>query len=221
VSRLSVSQGAAVSTGAVLGTGVISLPALGAQVAGPASLVAWVALVVLAAPLALTFAALGARYADAGGVSTYVRRAFGDRLAAAVGWTFFFAVPIGAPAAAMMAAGYVGGPAVLTTGALIVTVVVLNAFGLRVSGRVQLGLAAVLAALLVVATVAALPHARLSNLEPFAPHGWAAVAPAAAVLVWGFAGWEAVTSLAGEFRDPARDVPRATVIALAVAATAR
>ena len=52
-----------------------------------------------------------------------------------------------------------------------------------------------------------------------APHGWGAVAPAMAVLVWGFAGWEAMTSLAGEFRRPARDVPRATVIALIVVGT--
>jgi amino acid efflux transporter len=36
---MTVSQGAAVSIGAVLGTGVIGLPALAAQTAGPASLV--------------------------------------------------------------------------------------------------------------------------------------------------------------------------------------
>jgi amino acid efflux transporter len=38
------------------------------------------------------------------------------------------------------------------------------------------------------------------------------------VLVWGFAGWEAVTSLAADFRRPARDLPRATGIALVVVA---
>src|SRR4030095_2299483 len=107
VSRLTVSRGASVSIGGVLGTGVISLPALGAQVAGPASLLAWTALVVLSIPLATTFAALGARYPRAGGVSTYVRRAFGDRAAAIVGWCFYFAVPVGAPAAGFMAGAYV------------------------------------------------------------------------------------------------------------------
>ncbi len=75
-----------------------------------------------------------------------------------------------------------------------------------------------LAALLLAATLTALPHARLANLHPFAPHGWLAIAPAAAVLVWGFAGWEAVTSLAGDFRNPRRDVPRATAVALVVVA---
>jgi amino acid efflux transporter len=223
VSRLSVAQGTAVSVGAVVGTGVISLPALGAQVAGPASLVAWAGLVLLSVPLAMTFAALGAHYPDAGGVSTYVRRAFGHRLATVVGWMLYFAVPVGAPAAGFMGGAYVaaavgGGSTtvLLTTAGLIATVTLTNALGLRVSGRVQLVLAATLVTLLLVATLTALPHIRLSNLEPFAPYGWAAIAPAAAVLVWGFAGWEAVTSLAGEFRSPARDVPRATMIALAV-----
>jgi len=223
VSRLTVSQGAAVSIGAVLGTGVISLPALGAQVAGPASLLAWTALVVLSIPLATTFAALGARYPDAGGVSTYVRRAFGDRAAAIVGWCFYFAVPVGAPAAGFMAGAYVsaavgGGlrTTLLTTGALILVVTAMNAGGVRISGRVQLGLAVLLVTLLLAATLTSLPHADLANLTPFAPHGWAAIAPAAAVLVWGFAGWEAVTSLAADFRRPARDVPRATAVAIVV-----
>lgn len=52
MSRLTVAQGAALSTGAVLGTGVISMPAMAAAVGGPASLVAWLALVLLSAPLA-------------------------------------------------------------------------------------------------------------------------------------------------------------------------
>ena len=34
--------------------------------------------------------------------------------------------------------------------------------------------------------------------------------------MWAFAGWEAVTSLSGEYRNPARDIGRATGIAIAV-----
>jgi amino acid efflux transporter len=222
-SRMTVPQGAALSIGAVLGTGVIALPALAAQVAGPAALLAWLALVALSVPLATTFAALGARYPDAGGVSTYVRTAFGRRAAAAVGWCFYFAIPGGAPAAGIFAGSYVAGAvgggartALGTAAVLLVVVTATNAGGLRVSGRVQLALVALLAALLLAATVFALPHARLANLRPFAPHGWLAIGPAAAVLVWGIAGWEAVTSLAADFRRPTRDVPRATAIAVAV-----
>jgi amino acid efflux transporter len=220
---LSRAQGTALSVGAVLGTGVISMPALAASVAGPASLLAWLALILLSAPLAWTFAALGARYPDAGGVSTYVRLAFGPHAAAAVGWCFYFAVPLGAPPAAAFAGGYVadvlggGRTTVLTTFVLVMTAVfAMNWFGLRISGRVQLYLTATLALLLVITVGTALPHARLANLTPFAPHGWAAVGTAAAVLVWGFAGWEAVSSLSGEYRNPRRDVPRATAAAVLI-----
>ncbi|HZA05118.1 MAG TPA: amino acid permease [Propionibacteriaceae bacterium] len=220
---LTVPQGAALSIGAVLGTGVISLPALAADLAGPASLLAWLALVLLSVPLAATFAALGARYPDGGGVSTYARRAFGRRAAAVVGWCFYFAVPVGAPAAAMFAGHYIadvlgGGSRTALATAMVITLVVgvANFFGIRVSGRLQLVLASVLILLLVAATVAALPYADLGNLRPFAPHGWGAVGSAAALLVWAFAGWEAVSSLAADYRRPARDLPRATAVTVVV-----
>ena len=234
MSKMTVSQGTALSVGAVLGTGVISMPAMAAAVAGPASLLAWLALILLSAPLAWTFAALGARHPDGGGVSTYVRLAFGSRAAAAVGWCFYFAVPLGAPAAAAFAGGYVadvlggGRTTVVGTFLFVMAVVfVMNWFGLRISGRAQLILTGTLTVLLLVTVITALPHARIANLTPFAPHGWTSVGAAAAVLVWGFAGWEAVSSLSGEYRNPRRDVPRATAVAvfvvgalyLAVAAT--
>lgn len=220
---LSVPQGAALSIGAVLGTGVITLPALGVQVAGPASLVAWTALVLLSIPLATTFAAMGARRPDGRGVSAYVDDAFGSRAAGAIGWCFYFGVPVGAPAAGLMAGAYVsdalgGGraTAVATATCLIVGVGSLNAAGLRLSGRVQLVLAAVLAALISVAVLVAAPHGTTAHLSPFAPHGIGAIGSAAALLVWGFAGWEAIAPLAGDYRDPHHDLPRATAIALAV-----
>jgi amino acid efflux transporter len=221
--RLTVGQGAALYVGAVLGTGVIALPALAAQAAGPASLIAWLGLIILSVPLAATFAALGARYPDAGGVSTYVRYAFGAKAAAVVGWCFYFAIPAGAPAAAMFGGAYVasalgGGQrtVLVTAAALMIVVTLANAFGLTVTGRMQLVLAVLLVVLLLAAVIAALPYARVENLRPFAPHGWLAIGPAAALLVWSFAGWEAITHLAADFRRPARDLPRAAAVAVAV-----
>ncbi|WP_369373738.1 APC family permease [Promicromonospora sp. Populi] len=220
---LSVPQGAALTIGAMLGTGVISLPALAAGVAGPASLVAWAGLVLLSIPLATTFAALGARHPDGGGVATYARLAFGERASTMVGWAFYATIPVGAPAAAGFAGAYVadatgGGPgtALATTVAIIALCAVMNWFDLRVSGTAQLAIAGAVALLLAVAVVVALPHAQAGNLTPFAPHGWGAVGSAAALLVWAFAGWEILGSLSAEYRQPARDIPRATAIAVAV-----
>lgn len=221
--RMTLGHGTAMYVGAVLGTGVIALPALAAEAAGPASLLAWLALVLLSAPLAGTFAALGARYPDAGGVSTYARLAFGRHAAAVVGWCFYFAVPPGAAAAALFGGEYVaaaagGGTTTVTVTAvgLMVVVTAANALGLQVSGGLQFALAGLLVLLLLVSVGLSLPHADMGNLEPFAPYGWAAIGPAAALLVWSFAGWEAITHLAAEFRRPRRDLPRATAAAVAI-----
>jgi amino acid efflux transporter len=119
---------------------------------------------------------------------------------------------------AYVAAAFGGGQGtvLLTAAGLMLTVTAVNAFGVGVSARLQLLLTGVLVALLLSAIAFSAPHARAANLHPFAPQGWKGVAHAAALLVWSFAGWEAITHLAGEFRHPARDLPRATHLAVAI-----
>jgi amino acid efflux transporter len=101
---------------------------------------------------------------------------------------------------------------------MMVVVVAANARGLQATARVQLALAALLAALMLVAVASALPSARAANWTPFAPHGWLAIGTAANLLMLSFVGWEAVAHLAGDFSDPRRQLPRAMLVAFAVVA---
>jgi amino acid efflux transporter len=220
---LSTRSGTALYVGAVLGPGVLLLPALAAEAAGPASVIAWVALLALSVPLATTFAALGVRQPEAGGTAAYVRTAFGRRAGAVTGWWFLTGVVLGAPAVALiggfyvadlLGAGRVG--AVAAAAGMMATVMAANAAGLKTTARLQLALAGLLAALVLVAIVTALPESHADHWTPFAPHGWAAVGTAASLLMLSFIGWEAVSHLAGELPDPARQLPRAIFAALAV-----
>src|SRR5919204_4305966 len=97
---LTVPRGAALYIGALVGPGLLLVPALAAKAAGPASIVAWGALLLLSAPLAVTFAALGIRHPVAGGVAAYVREGFGETAAAVTGAWFLAAVVFGGPAGA-------------------------------------------------------------------------------------------------------------------------
>jgi amino acid efflux transporter len=220
---LGVLRGSALYVGALIGPGLLLVPALAAQSAGAASIVAWGALLVLSAPLAITFAALGVRHPVAGGVATYVREGFGDAAAAVAGAWFLSAVLIGGPAVSLIGGYYV---ADLTgSGTLVATLVGLamfgavmlaNVLGLRVSSGFQLVLASILVVVVAVAISFALPSRGGHNWTPFAPHGWWAVGTAANLLIWLFLGWEAVAQLVGEFRRPEVDLPRAMALAFGV-----
>ena len=221
--KLSTASATALYVGAVLGPGVLLVPSLVAEAAGPASVIAWAALLALSAPLAVTFAALGVRYPEAGGTAAYARAAFGARAGTVTGWWFLAAVVIGAPGVAYMGGLYVAelagagrGVAVASAAGMVAVVAVANARGLATTARMQLGLTGLLVVLLAVAVVSALPEGRAEHWTPFAPHGWTAVGSAASLLMFSFIGWEAVSHLAGELRDPARQLPRAIFGALAV-----
>ncbi|HEY6960311.1 MAG TPA: amino acid permease [Gaiellaceae bacterium] len=220
---LGVTRGAALYVGALIGPGVLLVPALAVQAAGPASVIAWAALLVLSAPLAIVFAALGVRHPVAGGVSAYVREGLGDGAGAVTGGLFVAAVLCGGPAVALIGGWYVAdlsgsGTAVAAAVglAMYATVLGANAFGLRVSSGFQLVLSSVLIAVIAAAVAIALPSRGGRNWAPFAPHGWWAIGSAANILVWLFVGWEAVAQLVGEFRRPAHDLPRAMAMAFLV-----
>jgi amino acid efflux transporter len=220
---LGVLRGSALYVGALIGPGVLLVPALAVQAAGPASVIAWAGLLLLSAPLAYTFAALGVRMPVAGGVAEYVRAGFGARAGLITGGWFLTAVIVGAPAVSLIGGFYVAdltgsgiGVAAAVGLAILVTVLVANVLGLRISSRLQLLTAGVLTLLISVAVAAALPSRGGDNWEPFAPHGVLAIGTAANILVWLFVGWEAVAQLAGDFRDPERQLPRSMAFAFGI-----
>jgi amino acid efflux transporter len=220
---LGVWRGAALYVGALIGPGVLLVPSLAAEAAGPASIVAFGALLVLSVPLAVTFAALGVRHPVAGGVAAYVDEGLGYRAAAVTGAWFLGAVVLGAPAVSLIGGYYVADLTGSGTGvaasvglAMFGIVLAANLLGLRVSSAFQVVLSSVLTGVIVVAILVALPSRAGDNWTPFAPHGWWAVGTAASILMWMFFGWEAVAQLAGDFRHPTHDLPRAMAVAFGV-----
>ncbi|HYF90662.1 MAG TPA: amino acid permease [Symbiobacteriaceae bacterium] len=206
-------QGVTLYIGAVLGSGVLMVPALAAEAAGPASLIAWVLMALLTLPLALTMANLAARFPGGGGVSGFATIAFGQRAGKVTGWLFLLSVPVAAPVASLMAAGYAVGAFGLPPGArvpvamgIVIVAITANYLGMRTAGWVQVAVVSGIILILAAAVLIAVPQVAAQNFAPFAPYGALGVGKAAALLFWCFVGWEAVTHLSGEFADPRRDL---------------
>jgi amino acid efflux transporter len=221
--HLTTSRGAALYIGALLGPGLLLLPGLAVTVAGPASLLAWVALLMLSGLFAVVFAAFGLRFPSAGGVIGYVTAGLGARAGLVAGWCFLAGVVAGAPVVCLIGASYVteltGGGRLARAGVAALLLLVLLALargGLRASAAAQLLLVGLLVGVVAVAVAGTAGSVRAVNWTPFAPHGWFAVAHAAAILMLSFVGWEAVAPLTTAFPDPARQLTRVVAIALAV-----
>jgi amino acid efflux transporter len=222
--QLTTPRGAALYIGALLGPGLLLLPGLAAAEAGPASILAWLALLGLSGLFAAVFAALGRSYPSAGGVIGYVAAGLGKRAGLVSGWSFLAAVVGGAPIVCLIGASYVtgltgGGQLVRAAVAavLLLIVLALAASGLRASASAQLVLVSLLIGVVVIAIAGSAASARAANWTPFAPHGWPSIGHAATTLMLSFVGWEAVAPLTTRFANPSRQLPR--VVAIALAAT--
>ena len=204
---LSVPRATALYIGALFGPGLLLLPGLAAEQAGPASIIAWLALLGLSAIFAAVFGALGRAVPGAAGAAGYAAAGLGRRAAAMTRWWFLAGVIAGAPIVCLIGASYVtaltgGGPlarAAIAAG-LLLAVLGLALGGVRASALAQLLLVALLIAVVVIAVAGSAPAARPANWTPFAPHGWLSVGRAAATLMLSFVGWEAVAPLTGRLR---------------------
>jgi len=207
----------------VLGSGVLVLPGLAAQIAGPASLVAWILLSLVSYPLAYTFASLSARKPESGGVYGFARESLGPRMANAVGWLFILWFAAGAPVVTVIAASYLAYSIPLSreaiytiAGAIMLAAFIVNYRGIIVSARVQLIIIAAIVGLLVTAVVASTPNIRPSSFTPFAPNGLLAIGTSAALIFWSYLGYENVSNVAEEFKNPEKDFHRSILYSVII-----
>ncbi|RPA46086.1 L-methionine/branched-chain amino acid transporter [Shewanella vesiculosa] len=207
-------QGAGLMATTLLGTGIFILPQMTIEVAGSASLLAWLLLTVAIIPVALVFGLLASRFPHASGPAYFIEKAFGATAGRTIGLIFLLVIPIGAPAAILMTFQFlealisISGLGQLVAELLIVAVLLLlNIKGIQVSAKLQFMLT-----LLIVAVVAILFGAsglNVGQLENFAHSShpqFSGVMLAMGIGFWSFLGIEAMTHLASDFRQPDKDL---------------
>ncbi len=222
----------ALVVGSMIGSGVFMLPATLAPY-GAASLVGWGISLCGALLLAATFARLAVHWPCTGGPYAYVRRAFGDAAGFGIAWSYWVSIWSGTAAIAVAFAGSMGAlfPALTATpargaGCALLAVwacAAINIAGLRQAGGVQVLVTALKLLPLLLFGLVALWFVDAGNYVPFNPSGkpLPQVAQATVILtMWAFCGLEVATVPAGAIRDPARTIPRATVLGTLLAGLA-
>jgi len=207
----------------VLGSGVLVLPGLAAQIAGPGSILAWILLSLASYPFAFTFASLSARRPESGGIYAFAKEAFGFQVATVTGWLFILWVITGAPAVTLIAASYIGYAFPLTRAetfivafGIILTAFIINYRGIIVSNKIQLAVIGSIVVLLLATIIASASSVRVQNFQPFLPKGVLPIGTAAALIFWSYLGYENTSNVAEEFENPKRDFRRSITLSVAL-----
>ncbi|HEX5437692.1 MAG TPA: amino acid permease [Gemmatimonadaceae bacterium] len=232
--ELGLFSAAMIVVGGIIGGGIFFTPAVVARAlpSAPWILGIWVAGGLVALAGALTYAELGAMLPDAGGPYVYIREAFGQLPAFLYGWMVLASIATAADAAVAVAfaqyAGHfidlapLGGTLPLATAA-IVLLTATNYLGVRPGAAVQNALTvlkiAVLALLIAGGLIlwGRLGGAVSPAVAPPPPQSVVAQLAAAFVpVLFTIGGWQQMNMVAGEIRDPQRNLPRALALGIAI-----
>ena len=209
----------------IVGGGIFRMPsALSGQVgiAAPLALVAGALAII---PVALCFAAIGSRAVATGGPYSYLGATFGTFagfVAGALMWISNVASSAGVAAAfAVQVANLVPWFAQPLPRAGLLTVLylllyALNAFGVKLGARAITTLAALKLTPLFLLAGAGLFFVDWTQVsfDPGAVPSWAALGTGMVLVMFAYSGMETALVPSGEVRDPARSVPRATMVAI-------
>jgi amino acid efflux transporter len=144
-------------------------------------------------------------------------------MADAVGWLFIVWYVTGAPVVTVIAASYLSYaiPLSKTMIYIVAAMIILGTFminyrGIVISGKVQLAVIVAIVGLLLTAVISSAPLVRVENFSPFFPSGILPVGVAAALIFWSYLGYENVSNVAEEFKNPERDFHRSIVLSVVV-----
>lgn len=217
--ELGLGDAVLVGLGAMLGAGVFAAFGPAAAAAGAGLLLALAVAAVVAYCNATSSAQLAAVHPQAGGTYVYGRRQLGPTWGFVAGWGFVVGKTASCAAMALTAGAYAWPAHPRLAAAL--AAAVLTAVNYRgvaktaAATRVLVALTLAVLGLVLVGVFAggATDPARLS---PLTGHGVYGVLQAAGLLFFAFAGYARIATLGEEVRDPARIIPRAVPVALAI-----
>ncbi|WP_254765824.1 APC family permease [Salinilacihabitans rarus] len=225
---LGLPGGLSIGIGTMIGAGIFVFPGIAAGQAGPAASASFAIGAVVALLVALPTSELATAMPKSGGGYYFISRALGSLAGAVVGLSLWFGL-VFATAFYLVGFGYYAVDTLAEVGVAVgegpvipiavlagAAFVVLNVTGTENAAKLQNGVVALLLSILVVfLTVGGLDAVGLigepATPERFAPFGPMRVFTTAALVFTSYLGFAQVATVAGEMKDPGRNLPLAMV----------
>lgn len=230
VRGLSLIDASSIVVGSIIGTGVFLKTATMASLVGSPMMVLliWVISGALSLAGALAYAELGAMMPDAGGEYVYLKEGYGNLWAFLYGWMRFWIGSPGSIAAyavgaatfmsGMMDISFLGGK----TSAAVIFIIVfssINCLSVALGGRLNAIMTGLKIAIIVGLTLGIFCFSTTGSFSHFSEvspgvhgfAGWSAFGSATLAALWAYDGWNNLPMVAGEIKNPQRNIPLALV----------
>lgn len=211
-----------IAINAIIGTGIFFAPGIAASVAGMNSIFSWIIATVISLFIALLLAELASIYPKAGGVYEYTQRAFGKEIGFFVGWISWVISNI---VIAMLVVGgldYLGvlfpishGIKIIMAVAFIILINYISFKGIELSGKILVGFAIITISALTLVIISGGTAVNLEAMRAVQITSLSMALPIMVAMFYAietFFGWETVTYLSEETKNPRKTIPKALIL---------
>ncbi|MEF8847869.1 MAG: amino acid permease [Candidatus Thermoplasmatota archaeon] len=214
---LSLIEVTLMSVGIILGAGIYVLIGAASGLSGNGLWLSFIIAAVIASFTGLSYAELSSRFPEAGAEYVYIEKSFGKKLAWLIGWLIIAGTIIGAATVALGFSHYFS--AIFNTPISLVAVSLLLVCGvILIAGVKETAFFTILFTLietagLVIIIFIGIPYfGNVDYLE--LAHGMEGVIKAGVLIFFGYIGFESITRLADETRNPDKNIPKAIILSI-------
>ncbi|HIF14787.1 MAG TPA: amino acid permease, partial [Bacteroidetes bacterium] len=221
--RLSLISVIAISIGGMLGSGIFVLPGLAAAKTGPSVWLAYLLAAVCVLPAALSKSELATAMPSSGGTYVYIERTFGPIFGTISGIGLWFSLLLKSSFALVGFGAYL---LVLISFDVNYTkfialfflflIMLLNVFGVKKVGKVQVFIVSFSLLGLIAVFALGVQYIKPDLLEPAFIHGNIGLISTIAFVYISYAGVTKVAAIAGEIKNPERNIPLAIILSLTI-----
>jgi APA family basic amino acid/polyamine antiporter len=222
--ELNVFTAIAFAVGNMVGAGVFVLSGLVINIAGPSAVLSYLMCGILVTFSGLSYAALASIYPEDGGGYLFSRRMLGPLPGFIAGWAMYISLTI-ASAFVLLGFGIYANlllnmsldPRYFALAGLIL-LSILNLRGLSEAGKLETGLVVAKVIILAALIAAGIIHISTSDFTPFFTSGTAGMVKGLTMVFFAYIGFQVVALMGGEIKESSRNVPLATLAAIAIVA---
>lgn len=212
----------------IIGAGIFVISGVAAGLAGPSVIFSFLIAGSIALMAALSYAELSSFIHETGASYAFTKRAFGRFWSFVVGWFNYFDYIVGAAAVSIGFAGYFtelfdlqgDTSLILSAVGLPIVLMILNIIGVKEATHVTMIMVFIkifaLVLLIMIGGYYISTHFGVTHYHPFFPKGFGGMLNGSAIIFFAFLGFNTVSMMSEETKNPQKTIPRALLLAFFV-----